>query len=432
MKKIFLYLLALLPVIFIVSILMLASLIFPITLLPENILPVKPIYITEIVVGILLGLYGFRLRRLQISKTFQIIYWFFLGISTGILLFLNYGFIILLQPSLFIVYSILLERRMRSFKTYFQRSRDTLVAFNLFDAFFIGSYFLLKYIIKENMNKIDSFVNELPISRSDLDLISLIFIIFLLFIFIPIFRGFLSVWIYKKQNRIFAQTGKVFWNSNIKSYGTSAISIYLYISMFFQTNSLNLSTVLIYLMLMSFTVYFWITVYEGIDRGGEDKEGVISNWALIGLVLIFLVLLDQIESDIIGILTWFLPMLLPIFIGEVNSIIPRGYLKSPTPAMKKHIYWLQIMSFNTLFVFNIMSSLSTKQIIKNEQIEQINILKKFLISVFDRGISSNFTLGIFVSFIILLCSIAVAYVLSKIMIYLIRRSYIERSNRYFN
>mgnify|MGYP000741476983 FL=1 len=121
MKKIFLYLLALLPVIFIVSILMLASLIFPITLLPENILPVKPIYIAEIVVGILLGLYGFRLRRLQISKTFQIIYWFFLGISTGILLFLNYGFIILLQPSLFIVYSILLERRMQSFKTYFQR-----------------------------------------------------------------------------------------------------------------------------------------------------------------------------------------------------------------------------------------------------------------------------------------------------------------------
>ena len=93
-------------------------------------------------------------------------------------------------------------------------------------------------------------------------------------------------------------------------------------------------------MLMSFTVYFWITVYEGIDRGGEDKEGVISNWVLIGLVLIFLVLLDQIESDMIGILTWFLPMLLPIFTGEVNSIIPRGYLKSPTPAMKKHIYWL--------------------------------------------------------------------------------------------
>lgn len=63
MKKIFLYLLALLPVIFIVSILMLASLIFPITLLPENILPVKPIYIAEIVVGILLGFIWIQIKK---------------------------------------------------------------------------------------------------------------------------------------------------------------------------------------------------------------------------------------------------------------------------------------------------------------------------------------------------------------------------------
>ncbi|WP_347103950.1 hypothetical protein [Streptococcus anginosus] len=189
---------------------------------------------------------------------------------------------------------------------------------------------------------------------------------------------------------------------------------------------------MVYLMLMSFTVYFWTIVCEGIDRGGEDKEKVLSNWALIGLVSIFLVLLDQIESDLIGILTWFLPILLPIFIGEVNSIIPRGYLKTPTPVMKKHIYWLQMMSFNTLLVFNIVSSIFTKQILKKNQMEQINSLKLFLISVLDRGTSSNFTLGIFVSFIMLLCSMAIAYVLSKVMIYLIRRTYIETSNRYFN
>ena len=68
--------------------------------------------------------------------------------------------------------------------------------------------------------------------------------------------------------------------------------------------------------------------------------------------------------DLIGILTWFLPMLIPVFIGEVNNIIPRGVLKSPTPVMKKHLYWLQMMSFNTLFIFNIISSMSTKQINK--------------------------------------------------------------------
>ena len=210
------------------------------------------------------------------------------------------------------------------------------------------------------------------------------------------------------------------------------ISICLYVSMFFQVNSINLSTILVYLMLMSFTVYFWTIVYEGIDSGGEDKEKVLSNWVLIGLVSIFLVLLDQIESDLIGILTWFLPMLLPIFIGEVNNIIPRGNSKSPTPNMKKHLYWVQMMSFNTLLVFNIVSSMSTKQIINNKQIEQINVLKVFLISLLDRKESSNFTIGIFISFILLIISIGIAYGLSKAMIYLIRRTYIEASNRYFN
>lgn len=189
---------------------------------------------------------------------------------------------------------------------------------------------------------------------------------------------------------------------------------------------------------MPFTVYLWAFVSEDIDRGGEDKEVVKSNWLLWGLLLTFLVLLDQIESDLISILTWFLPMLLPVFIGEINNIIPRGYSKSPTPAMKKHLYWLQIMSFNTLFVFNIVSSISTKQLVKDNQIEQVNTFKDFLVSsigkvsLIGKESSSKFTLRILVSAIILLISMVIAYGLSRLMVYLIRRFYIETSNRYFN
>lgn len=145
-----------------------------------------------------------------------------------------------------------------------------------------------------------------------------------------------------------------------------------------------------------------------------------------------MVLLDQIESDLIDILTWFLPMLLPVLIGEVNNIIPGGHSKSPTPVMKKHLYWLQIMSFNTLFVFNIVSSITTKQLIKDNQIEKVNTFKVFLISLINKGSSSNFTLGILVSAVILLISMVIAYGLSRLMVYLIRRFYIETSNRYFN
>ena len=70
--------------------------------------------------------------------------------------------------------------------------------------------------------------------------------------------------------------------------------------------------------------------------------------------------------------------------------------------------------------------------IKNEKIEQINELKIFLISLFDSESSSNFASGVLVSSTMLLISIGVAYGLSKLIVYLIRRYYIEASNRYFN
>lgn len=430
MKRLFWYLLALLPAIVTVSFLILIVLIFPPSLLPDNILSIAPIYITEVILGILMVVYGFRLRSLQISKIFQTIYWL-LGILAGILLFLDYRLITLLQSSLLVIYALLFEQRFQSFKTYVQKSRNTFVVLNLFDGFFISICLCGKSIIEKYKTNIEQFFNESPISQDIIEPFIVISICTVLFLILPFIRGYLSVLSYRKQNQISKQLGKVFWNSNLKSYFVSFISISLYITSFFQSDALQSGTVLLFLIFMSFNVYFWMFVYEDINRGGEDKEVVIANWALVGLISGFLVLLDQIESDLIEILTWFLPMLIPIFIGEVNNIVPRGCFKAPTPVMKKHIYWLQMVSFNTLFVFNIMSSMFTKQILKNGQIEQVNTLKVLLISVLDRVTSSNFTAGVFASFIMLICSMIIAYGLSRLMIYLIRRTYIEASDRYF-
>ena len=438
MKKILSYFIALVPILLLISLLLLVPIIFLISLVPNNYLPVSPIWIIEGLIGILILGYGARLNKLPINLKAKIVYWamfiLLIIIATILALYFKNSLIISIFCQLFllITYVLIFEQKFTGFKTYLQRSRSALVVFNLFDTFFVLLCYFLKYIIRDNKNTIDNFLNELPISYVTIEWIFIILSMSVLFILLPAFRGYLSVWFYKKQNGIHKQSGRVFWNSNITAYGVSIMSICLYISMFFRISSLNDSRALVYLMLMSFTVYFWTIVCEGIDRGGEDKEKVLSNWALIGLLSIFLILLDQIESDLIGILTWFLPMLLPTFIGEVNSIIPKGFSKSPTPFMKKHLYWLQMMSFNTLFMFNIISSISTKQLIKNEKIEQINELKVFLISLFYSKSSSNFASGILISFIILLTSIAIAYGLSKLIIYLIRRYYIEASNRYFN
>ena len=435
MKKIFSYTIALLPILLLISLLLLVPIILLIFFIPSNYLFIRPMWIIEIYIGILLLGYGIRLNIISISLKAKIFYLIVSILVTSLSLILLFYFknllFIFYQLFLPILYVLIFEQRLVGFKTYLQRSRDTLVGFNIFDAFFVVSYFCLRSILRNNVNRIEVFLNELPISHIAIEGIFLILFIFVLFILIPALRGFLGVWFYRKQNGICKQSGKVFWNSNIAAYVVSVISIILYISTFFQISSLDDSTLLVYLILMSFTVYFWTIVCEGIDKGGEDKERVLSNWVLIGLISIFLILLDMIESDLIGILTWFLPMLLPVFVGKVNNIVPRGNLKSHTPAMKKHLYWLQIMSFNTLFVFNILSSISTKQAIKKEQIEQINVFKDSIISVLDRGTSSKLLLGILVSFIMLLISIAIAYILSKLMIYLIRRFYIDASNKYF-
>lgn len=438
MKKILSYAIALVPILLLISLLFLLPVSFLISLVPNNYLPISPIWKLEVVIGILILGYGISLYRFPINLAKRV-YWalfILLIIATGTL-FLYFKnlliYFVVFQLFLPIIYILLFESKFKGVKNYIQKSRNTFCVFNLFDSVFIGLYFLLKFIFKTWEHNIDSFLNELDLPQKVIEPIVLILFLIILFILIPFFRGYLAVWVYKKQNNVSNRLGKTFWNSNLKAFLTSVLSICLYSSTLLQPDTYKFLTKLVVcLIFMSFTVYFWAYVSEDIDRGGEDKEVVKSNWLLWSLLFTFLVLLDQIESDLIGILTWFLPMLLPVFIGGINNIIPRGYSKSPTPAMKKHLYWLQIMSFNTLFVFNIISAIFTKQLINNSQIEQVNTFKVFLISLIDNESSSKFMLGILVSLIMLLISLAIAYVFSKLMIYLIRRFYIETSNRYFN
>lgn len=439
MKKFFSYSIALVPILFLISLLCLSPIVFLISLVPNNYLPISPIWIIEGLIGVLILWYGIRFKKIQIGSKAKKVYWsaFLLLIIIFVTLFLYFKNLLIIfvffQLFLPIIYILLFEGKFKGVKKYIQKSRSTFYAFNLFDSSFIGLYFLLKFIVQTWEKNIESFLDKLIVPQDVFEPIVTVLLLIILFIIIPFFRSYLAVRKYKKQNNIHTPSGKIFWDSNLKVFLFSILSIGLYCSILLQSDTHKFITKLVVcLIYMSFTVFLWAYVFEDIDRGGQDKEVVKSNWLLWGLLLIFLVLLDQIESDLISILTWFLPMLLPVFIGEVNSIIPRGYSKAPTPTMKKHLYWLQIMSFNTLFVFNIFSSISTKQLINNSQIEQINTFKVFLISLIDKESSSNFILGILVSTYILIISMVIAYGLSRLMVYLIRRFYIETSNRYFN
>ncbi|WP_347094890.1 ABC transporter permease [Streptococcus salivarius] len=430
MKKIFSYIIsviALFPILLLISILLLVPIVFLISLVPNNYLPISPIWIIEGLIGILILGYGIRLSRLPINFKSKIVYWTLftlLIIITGILfLFFKNLLIIFVFCQLFlpIIYILWFENKFEGVKKYIQKSRNAFCAFNLFDSFFIGLYFLLKFIVQTWGKNIESFLNKLNVHQDVIEPIVTVLLLLALFIFIPLLRACLAVKNYKKQNNISIPSENVFWNINIKAYIISLLSICQYTLTLFQDGKYPFITVLItFLIFMSFTVFFWAYIFEDIDRGGENKEVVKSNWLVFGLILIFLILLSLIESELIGILTWFLPILIPNIVGDINKY--SNPKKEQTNKMKRHLYYLTLVSFNLLFIYNILSILSSKYKIKEILIYEFS--KQFNIKLTIIG-------NLLTTLILLTISIIIALLTSKITIKYLKKYYLSPSNDYF-
>ena len=430
MKKILSYIIALVPILLLISVLFLLPIVFLISLVPNNYLPISPIGILEGLIGILILGYGIRLNRFSIKLKAKIVYWavwavfILLIIVTGTLFLCFKNLLIIfvvLQLFIPIIYILWFENKFKGVKKYIQKSRNTFCVFNLFDSSFIGLYFLLKCIVQKWGNNIENFLEKLNAPQDVVEPILIVLLLIILFILIPFFRGYLAVRNYKKQNNISIPSENVFWNINIKTYIISLVSICLYTSTLFQAgNYLFITVIITFLIFMSFTVFFWAYIFEDIDRGGTNKEIVKSNWLVFGLILIFLILLSLIESELIGILTWFLPVLIPNIIGDINKY--SNPEKKQTSKMQKHLYYLTLVSFNLLFSYNILSILSSKYKIKDTLIDIF--LKIFNIKL--TIISDLLTTIILLSF-----SIIIALLASKLIIKYLEKYYLTSSNNYF-
>lgn len=427
MKKILSYFIALAPILLLISLLLLAPIVFLISLVPNNYLPISPIWIIEGLIGILILGYGIRLNRFPINLKAKIVYWavfILLVIVTGTLFLCFKNLLIIFvvhQLFLPMIYILLFESKFKGVKKYIQKSRGTFCVFNLFDSSFIGLYFLLKFIVQTWEKNIENFLNKLNVPQDVVEPIVTVLLLITLFIFIPFSRGYLAVRKYKKQNNISIPSENVFWNVNIKTYVISLVSICLYTPTLLEDGKYVLSTVLITcLIFMSFTVLLWAYIFEDIDRGGENKEIVKSNWLVFGLILIFLVLLSLIESELIGILTWFLPVLIPNIIGDINKY--SNPEKEQTNKMKKHLYYLTLVSFNLLVIYNILSILSSKYKIK-----------EILIYEFSKYFNIELTIigNLLTTLILLVISIIISLLTSKMTIKYLKKYYLSSSNNYF-
>ncbi|HFU4115092.1 TPA: hypothetical protein ACGO7S_001875, partial [Streptococcus suis] len=182
--------------------------------------------------------------------------------------------------------------------------------------------------------------------------------------------------------------------------------------------------ILLFPLLATISYIFLNSLFKKIDDGPEKVVVVFLKILSFMAMVVIIIVLHLFENDFIGMLTWFLPIFIPVFIGDINTqyvqkedkIIPE-----PTLKMKKHLYWLQLVSFNTLVILN----LSLINIIDNKSIKVI--VKEWLESSFQTTTNSNF----FSTCFILVLSFFISSVLSGLLVWVLKVVYLDKTNGYF-
>ena len=102
--------------------------------------------------------------------------------------------------------------------------------------------------------------------------------------------------------------------------------------------------------------------------------------------------------------------------------------------MKQHVYWLQFISFLTLFCLNLFSALFTIQKIKNNEIISENIAKASIINFInpsDKELASVWMSSITTSFMIISLSFILAMALSVGLVKLLKLNYSDSAKGYY-
>ncbi len=439
LKEIFKYITAYLPFIFLIN----TFILFVITsvgkYLPDLGLGIDARFLITIMVEIFSIIYMLRYRR---SKYVILSYSALVSVIC-FLVYIQFEPIVLIGFVPFIVYNILFEQKLADLKEFLKESLMACYSSNFFDLIFLLTLYILKNntcFIKNILNYFYNFLFSLINIEEKIfynyTISSFLFIILLAIAFI---RSEVVINHYRKQHSLSDEENKVFWNSSLLSFLCSICMIYLSIGMFLsisEKGSYFINIWIIYSVLTSINLVLWSIIFQKVNQGGEDKQTVQMHWLLVILSVFALILLDQIESDLISILTWFLPILLPVFIGEINTQTTNIENKlRPTFHMKKHLYWLQVMCFNTLAVLNIISSLFTVKILENNKIIEENTLKIKIVELFEKMPSyqegPRWLSNLFASTVIILISLLIAFFLSKITIWLLKTFYLNKNKGYF-
>ena len=415
--KILLNALAYFPILSLVSVLGIA---LPAFLLSLFFSEITLRYILEIIICLLLiGFYLKLLSKRSISKISLSIYWF-ISISTLILFFLtDFKFVIIFQFALILIYAFKYINRFNKFRDFLTKSTKALAFINVFDGIICGTliYFL------HNPNLVESTVSKKQINNWIAILLLLI-----LPLILSVIKTVVSIKIFKKTNKVDISKGKTFWNV----YATMIISSFFWLLSYlcyFFSRALKfhfdlLSDVFVLLFFIALYLFFWLQIYNMIGYGAKDIKEVIASWLIGTICILLLAVFNQVENELINALSWFLPILIPNLIGEINSQFDiNKYKKKPirTDKMDRHLYRIQIYGFLTLLMLSIIPKLI--EIIWGLKIKVE--LAKLINS------SSDWMSEFLASTIIIFFCFILSLIIGGGLIWLLKYFYLDPSKRYY-
>ena len=375
-----------------------------------------------------------RLRNL-FAQTWKILMYaltYFPIISLIIFCLTDFKLVIILQFALILIYVFNYKNRFNKFRVFLTKSTKSLAFMHAWDGIFCG---ILTYILY-NLNLVEStlinvyqyFLTNYGISENRINNWFIIVIVLIIPFVLSIIKTIGSIKIFKRVSKIDIPKGKTLWNVYATMLINSFLWYYIYIYYFFSNiidfHSDLITDIFTFNSFIALYLICWWPIYNLIRHGAKDTKEVIASWLIGSICILLLAVFNQVENELINALTWFLPILIPSLIGEINSQFDtRKYKKKPirTEKMDRHLYRTQLYSFLTLLMLSIIPKLT-------EIIWGLKIKMKLVEFITP---AADWMSELFASTIIIFVCFILSLVIGKAIIWLLQYFYLNTHNGYY-
>ena len=389
--------------------------------------------ILEIIIFLFSLSFSFKLLAKKfLYKEYVVSYWI-ISLLSLILFFINdFRFLIFFQFTSLLIYVFNYTSQLNKLKDFLSKSMESLAFINTFDGIFCGMliYFLYnKNLVESTLIKLyEYFSNNYSIHENQLDYWFSIVIVLIIPFVLSVIKTVGSIKIFQKVNKIDIVKGKTLWNVYatmlIISFLWYYIYIYYFVSNVIDFHSDLITDIFMFSSLIALYLICWWMIYNLIRHGAKDTKEVIASWLIGSICILLLAVFNQVENELINALTWFLPILIPSLIGEINSQFDtKKYKKKPirTEKMDRHLYRTQLYSFLTLLMLSIIPKLT-------EIIWGLKIKMKLVEFITP---AADWMSELFASTIIIFVCFILSLVIGKAIIWLLQYFYLNTHNGYY-